>query len=114
MALVQLCTRERARRRCDCFGNHNTTTLNEILVLVCIFRDWYHNASCRTWFRRKPLSGAFTHPSKMVYPPGHKYTPEPTPEPTPKELKEPRTWEAQLPPRPALDYEIGSVKSESQ
>ncbi|PNF42107.1 Obscurin [Cryptotermes secundus] len=77
------------------------------------YRDWYHNASCRTWFRRRPLSGAFTHPSKMVYPPGHIYTPEPTPEPTPKEPKEPRTWEAQLPPRPPLDYEIGSVKSES-
>ncbi|XP_021942929.1 obscurin isoform X5 [Zootermopsis nevadensis] len=77
------------------------------------YRDWYHNASCRTWFRRRPLSGAFTHPSKMVYPPGHIYTPEPTPEPTSKEPKEPRTYEAQLPPRPPLDYEIGSVKSES-
>jgi hypothetical protein len=50
----------------------------------------------------------------MVYPPGYIYTPEPTPEPAPKELKEPRTWEAQLPPRPSLDYEIGNVQSESQ
>ncbi|PSN48207.1 hypothetical protein C0J52_03611 [Blattella germanica] len=61
------------------------------------YRDWYHNASCRTWFRRKPLAGAFTHPSKMVYPPGQVYTPEPTPEPKGKEPREPRTWEDQTP-----------------
>lgn len=34
------------------------------------FQDWYNNASCRNWYRRRPLAGAFTHPSKMVYPPG--------------------------------------------
>ncbi|KAH9631645.1 hypothetical protein HF086_006637 [Spodoptera exigua] len=39
-------------------------------------RDWTSNAQCRTWFRRKPLSGAYEHPSKMVYPPGETYTPE--------------------------------------
>ena len=39
------------------------------------YRDWYSNASCRTWYRRRPLSGAFTHPSAMVYPPGEVYTP---------------------------------------
>ncbi|XP_069669104.1 obscurin isoform X4 [Periplaneta americana] len=77
------------------------------------YRDWFHNASCRRWFRRRPLSGAFSHPSKMVYPPGHVYTPEPSPPPASKEPKEPRTWEAQVPPRPPLDYEVGSVKSES-
>ncbi|XP_047985115.1 obscurin isoform X1 [Leguminivora glycinivorella] len=45
-----------------------------------LYRDWTGNAQCRNWFRRKPLSGAFEHPSKMVYPPGETYTPEGTPE----------------------------------
>ncbi|XP_063549021.1 obscurin isoform X4 [Cydia strobilella] len=45
-----------------------------------LYRDWTSNAHCRNWFRRKPLSGAFEHPSKMVYPPGEIYTPEGTPE----------------------------------
>ncbi|KAL4713897.1 hypothetical protein ACJJTC_015551 [Scirpophaga incertulas] len=45
-----------------------------------LYRDWTENAQCRTWFRRRPLSGAFEHPSKMVYPPGETYTPEGSPE----------------------------------
>nr|XP_049692291.1 obscurin isoform X2 [Helicoverpa armigera] len=45
-----------------------------------LYRDWTSNAQCRTWFRRKPLSGAYEHPSKMVYPPGETHTPEATPE----------------------------------
>ncbi|CAG4950620.1 unnamed protein product [Parnassius apollo] len=45
-----------------------------------LYRDWTSNAQCRTWFRRRPLSGAFDHPSKMVYPPGEIYTPEGSPE----------------------------------
>ncbi|XP_059058380.1 obscurin, partial [Achroia grisella] len=45
-----------------------------------LYRDWTGNAQCRTWFRRRPLSGAFEHPSKMVYPPGEVYTPEGSPE----------------------------------
>nr|CAD7588174.1 unnamed protein product [Timema genevievae] len=77
------------------------------------WRDWYHNASCRSWYRRRPLSGAFTHPSWMVYPPGHVYTPEPTPERTSREPKEPRTWEDRVPSREPLDYEVGNFKSES-
>ncbi|CAG2053135.1 unnamed protein product, partial [Timema podura] len=77
------------------------------------WRDWYHNASCRSWYRRRPLSGAFTHPSRMVYPPGHVYTPEPTPERTLREPKEPRTWEDRVPSREPLDYEVGNFKSES-
>lgn len=47
--------------------------------------EWYDNASCRTYFRRRPLSSAFDHPSKMVYPPGMVYTPENTPEPQERE-----------------------------
>nr|XP_037866817.1 obscurin isoform X8 [Bombyx mori] len=45
-----------------------------------LYRDWTSNAQCRTWFRRRPLEGAFHHPSKMVYPPGETYTPEGTPD----------------------------------
>ncbi|XP_050295068.1 obscurin-like isoform X13 [Anthonomus grandis grandis] len=76
-----------------------------------LYREWYDNASCRNWFRRRPLEGAFTHPSKMVYPPGESYTPRPSPirEKAPRV----RTWEDQLPSRSPLNYEIGVIKSES-
>ncbi|XP_020711856.2 obscurin isoform X2 [Athalia rosae] len=80
-----------------------------------LYRDWCSNASCRTWYRRRRLSGAFEHPSKMVYPPGQKYTPESTPERTvPARNKlPPRTWENQVPSREPIDTEIGVIKSES-
>ncbi|XP_066256138.1 obscurin isoform X9 [Euwallacea similis] len=76
-----------------------------------LYREWYDNASCRSWFRRRPLEGAFTHPSKMVYPPGEVYTPRPSP-PRDKAPKT-RTWEDHLPSRSPLNYEIGVIKSES-
>merc|ERR1711892_1123670 len=41
-------------------------------------KEWITNASCDFLYRRRPLSGAFNHPSCMVYPPGE---PEPEPEP---------------------------------
>ncbi|XP_015180266.1 PREDICTED: muscle M-line assembly protein unc-89 isoform X4 [Polistes dominula] len=79
-----------------------------------LYRDWYSNASCRTWYRRRKLSTAFEHPSKMVYPPGHKYTPEPSIERySPIGKPVPRTWENQLPAREPIDTEIGLIKSES-
>lgn len=81
------------------------------MYLVFLYRDWYDNASCRRWFRRRPLEGAYTHPSKMVYPPGEFYTPEPTPERAPRK---PTTWEEQIPSRSPGNYEIGVIKSESQ
>lgn len=77
------------------------------------FRDWYDNASCRRWFRRRPLEGAFTHPSRMVYPPGDIYTPPATPAPPSKPAPVYRSWEDQLPSRSPLNYEIGLIKSES-
>lgn len=47
-------------------------------------KEWYANASCDYLFRRRPLAGAFTHPSCMVYPPGDmEEEPEPEPEPEP-------------------------------
>ncbi|CAG9826982.1 unnamed protein product [Diabrotica balteata] len=78
-----------------------------------LYREWYDNASCRRWFRRRPLEGAFTHPSKMVYPPGDYDSPRGTPAPLDKTPRVPRTWEDQLPTRSPLNYEIGVIKSES-
>jgi len=45
------------------------------------YRAWYTNASCRRWFRRRALDTAFSHPTKMVYPPNEVYTPDMSPEP---------------------------------
>ncbi|KAG8183020.1 hypothetical protein JTE90_017107 [Oedothorax gibbosus] len=44
------------------------------------WRSWYANASCRWFFRRRPLESCFTHPSRMIYPPGEEYTPPATPD----------------------------------
>ena len=77
------------------------------------YRDWYSNAACKNYFRRRRLSGCFTHPSKMVYPPGHIYTPERTPEPLPEPKKRSKQGDYSskyLHP----DYELGLVSSESQ
>ncbi|XP_076165903.1 obscurin isoform X4 [Ptiloglossa arizonensis] len=80
-----------------------------------LYRDWYNNASCRTWFRRRKLETAFEHPSRMVYPPGHKYTPEPSVDRTYSPVKRPapKTWESESPFREPIDTEIGIIKSES-
>ncbi|CAK9822500.1 Unc-89 [Anthophora retusa] len=79
-----------------------------------LYRDWYNNASCRTWYRRRKLNSAFEHPSKMVYPPGHKYTPEPDDRPyTPTTKPAPKPWDVNIPTREPIDTEIGIIKSES-
>lgn len=80
-----------------------------------LFRDWYGNASCRNWYRRRRLDTAFDHPSRMVYPPGDKYTPEPSVERiyTPREKPEPRAWENRVPSREPIDTEIGMFSNES-
>lgn len=85
-----------------------------ILLNISIYREWYDNASCRHWFRRRPLEGAFTHPSKMVYPPGEYDSPRLTPAPVDRTPRTRSTWEDQLPTRSPLNYEIGMFKSESQ
>merc|ERR1711974_100720 len=51
-------------------------------------KEWITNASCDFLYRRRPLYGAFTHPSCMVYPPGEP-APEPEPEPEPEAEREP-------------------------
>merc|ERR1712061_754885 len=51
-------------------------------------KEWITNASCDCLYRRRPLYGAFTHPSCMVYPPGEP-APEPEPEPEPEAEREP-------------------------
>ncbi|KAG4067668.1 hypothetical protein HA402_005440 [Bradysia odoriphaga] len=77
-----------------------------------LYRDWYTNASCRNYYRRRPLQGAFTHPSKMVYPPGEFYTPEPTPEPA-RDPRKRGNWEDKVNRFHHPDYELGLVSSES-
>ena len=39
-------------------------------------KEWITNASCNFLYIRHPLSGAFSHPSCMVFPPGE-LEPEP-------------------------------------
>ncbi|XP_024880175.1 obscurin isoform X3 [Temnothorax curvispinosus] len=78
-----------------------------------LYRDWYSNASCRTWYRRSKLETAFDDPSRMVYPPGHKFTPEPDRTHSPLKKRSPRTWENQIPSREPIDTEIGIITSES-
>merc|ERR1719412_1926317 len=52
-------------------------------------KEWITNASCDFMFKRRPLSGAFTHPSCMVYPPGQEeQEPEVKEEPKPVERDE--------------------------
>ncbi|XP_068626397.1 obscurin [Battus philenor] len=74
-----------------------------------LYRDWTSNAQCRTWFRRRPLSGAFDHPSKMVYPPGEIYTPEGSPEREPRDRNAP---DLTMPQWEHPDWEV-SATSES-
>lgn len=78
-----------------------------------LYRDWFSNASCRNYYRRRPLAGAFTHPSRMVYPPGECYTPEATPEPTAREPRKRIPWEDKLMKFHHPDYEIGVITNES-
>ena len=83
-------------------------------------RAWYRNASCQTWFRRRPLSSAFEHPSEMVYPPDVVYTPPPSPESIRKEKwawAPPRLEDAQeeeVDGEPPLDDQLEWIGAESQ
>lgn len=73
-------------------------------------REWYDNASCKRWFRRRTLSSCFTHPSKMVYPPGEVYTPPESPE---REILPVKTDEYNFEPRD-YSYEIEDFKNDSK
>ncbi|XP_037298736.1 obscurin isoform X2 [Manduca sexta] len=78
-----------------------------------LYRDWTSNAQCRTWFRRRPLSGAFEHPSKMVYPPGEIYTPEGTPDrDRSSRERKPAEWDLKFKQWDHPDWEV-SATSES-
>ncbi|XP_037951991.1 obscurin isoform X2 [Teleopsis dalmanni] len=72
---------------------------------------WYANASCRHYFRRRRLSTCYEHPSQMVYPPGHIYTPEPTPERSSSVVK--TRYEESVSKYLHPDYELGLFQSES-
>ncbi|XP_069964240.1 obscurin isoform X3 [Bactrocera oleae] len=77
------------------------------------FDDWSENSACKQYFRRRRLSGCYTHPSRMVYPPGHSYTPEPTPEPLPEPKKYSTKRENTMSKYLHPDYELGLIQSES-
>jgi len=96
------------------FTTHSILDLRRLYKRCCFFRDWYSNSSCRTWFRRRPLEKAYKDPSRMLYPPGYKFTPAPSPEPRTKESSQYRSWKDRIPSREPLDHEIGLTKSESQ
>ncbi|XP_055374379.1 obscurin isoform X3 [Condylostylus longicornis] len=87
-------------------------TTDRIRKYYGLFRDWYSNASCKHHFRRRKLATAFTHPTRMVYPPYEVYTPEATPEPFYESKTRYRRKESvskfQHP-----DYELGLIQSES-
>ncbi|XP_037085172.1 obscurin-like isoform X4 [Pollicipes pollicipes] len=101
------------------FADHAPPTVKDVStdrlkIYLEKFRDWYRNASCRTWFRRRPLSSAFTHPSCMVYPPDVVYTPPPSPEPTRRVKWQPPRLEPDGPDgHEPIDTEIGWVGTES-
>ncbi|CAH1393217.1 unnamed protein product [Nezara viridula] len=78
-----------------------------------LWKDWYSNASCRNWYRRRPLLGAYSHPSHMVYPPHYIATPSQSPEREIKEKLKKPSWIDQLPSREPMNYETGVVSSES-
>ncbi|XP_062553317.1 obscurin isoform X3 [Armigeres subalbatus] len=79
------------------------------------YRDWYTNASCRTWYRRRPLMSCFDHPSKMIYPSGIIFTPEGTPPPVTVDdiPHKRRKWDEYVSKDNHPDYETASFKSES-
>ncbi|KAI5693295.1 hypothetical protein M8J75_013057 [Diaphorina citri] len=105
-----------------------------------LYKDWYGNAAVRRYYRRRPLNSCYTHPSRMIYPPGTQFTPEPTPDKVlvSRDLRDVKTWEDNVPNRgpehclvlvtlrdvktwedhlpnrgPAIDYDLNVVKSES-
>ncbi|XP_067131065.1 obscurin-like isoform X2 [Centruroides vittatus] len=54
--------------------------LNNLRDYYKKWREWHSNASCRRFYRRRPLDSCFTHPSRMIYPHDVEYTPPSTPE----------------------------------
>ncbi|XP_026492682.2 obscurin isoform X6 [Vanessa tameamea] len=95
------------------YENEYIITTDRLRNYYNLYRDWTSNAQCRTWFRRRPLSGAFDHPSKMVYPPGEIYTPEGTPDrDRASHERKPGDWDIKFKQWEHPDWEV-SAKSES-
>lgn len=78
------------------------------------YSDWYANASCNNYYRRRFLHDAFNHPSEMVYPPGYRYTPEGSPHRTPEPKKKSIPWKDTGSKYLHPDYELGLIESESR
>lgn len=100
---------------CICIYIYIYKKMNIVKYSALNFRDWYKSANCRPWYRREVLNNAFTHPSKMVYPPGEEYY---FPENLSQRLAKPSGTRVpvatEFPSREPLDYEVGHFKSESQ
>ncbi|XP_045774450.1 obscurin isoform X4 [Maniola jurtina] len=95
------------------YKDEYTITTDRLRNYYNLYREWMSNAQCRNWFRRRPLSGAFDHPSKMVYPPGIIYTPEGTPErDRPSHERQPNEWDLKFKQWEHPDWEV-SATSES-
>ena len=93
--------------------------LHLVYIYIYFFffhRDWYSNASCRTWFRRRTFDSAYRDHSRMIYPPGLGYSPAPSPEPqSHKDTNhDHKSWKDRIPSREPLDIDIGLIKNESQ
>ncbi|XP_069362837.1 obscurin isoform X3 [Maniola hyperantus] len=95
------------------YKDEYTITTDRLRNYYNLYKEWMSNAQCRNWFRRRPLSGAFDHPSKMVYPPGTIYTPEGTPErDRPSHERQPNEWDLKFKQWEHPDWEV-SATSES-
>ncbi|XP_020716206.1 obscurin isoform X3 [Ceratitis capitata] len=94
-------------------GNEYQITTDHLRSYYDQFYDWSRNAACKNYFRRRRLSGCYTHPSRMVYPPGHSYTPEATPEPLPEPKKRSTKKESSMSKYLHPDYELGLIQTES-
>lgn len=72
----------------------------------------YDNASCKRYYRRRPLHSCYTHPSRMIYPPDEQYSPFVSPD---REIKK---YTKTISPfdnvYPPNMYDTENFKSESQ
>ncbi|XP_039752240.1 obscurin-like isoform X7 [Pararge aegeria] len=92
------------------YKDEYTITTDRLRNYYSLYREWMSNAQCRTWFRRRPLSGAFDHPSKMVYPPGTIYTPEGSPErDRPSHERQPNAWDLKFKQWEHPDWEVNAT-----
>ncbi|GAB6018704.1 hypothetical protein CHUAL_000380 [Chamberlinius hualienensis] len=102
-------------------GSGNIISTDRLRNYYRRYKDWIRNSACDRFYRRRPLTYAFEHPSGMVYPPGERYTPASSPESSPTTVK---TKPEFHPPKYSdhynenehedLNYELGYAESNSR